>query len=361
MKNDELIPLIKRYHSEGMPPIKAILTAIGRNEGWYNACKILPYYDDTMVFWIIGARRIGKTDLYLRVACLLWLVFRLKTMWLRNKMVELQDPAFLGDFLNDAISHGWCPAEWVTRSDGVHISEDNDSELIIKFQSISVFSNRRGGAHPDVEMMLFDEFCSEDRKFPKMCATGLFSLTKTVFSGRTTARLFCLSNFVSAGNPYFVKMKIYPDKNKDITYYPDKSMLIERCRGYHCSIEEDNPWSRVYAGAGIGNYASEEEDQLNNLITQIPKGCKPDPYVFISEGIIYRGWNKNGMHYFAEYKGDLKNTVMFTPNLKECSDNVNLIMKFMKKNIVEEMENGALRFKDPNTMFAILSMVFETV
>lgn len=359
MNNEELIPIIKRYHEQGMPPIKAILTAIGYNEGWYSALKILPHYDETMIFWIIGARRIGKTDLYLRVSCLLWIVFQLRTMWIRNKMVELQDPAFMNDFLNDAIDKEWCPADWTTVSDGVHVPDSDDP--VIKFQSISTFSNRRGGAHPDVEMMLFDEFCPEDRKFPKMCAVGLVSLTKTVFSGKTTARLFCLSNFVSAGNPYFVKMRIYPSKGKDITAYPEKGMLIERCTGYRCAIDDNNPWNRVYRSAGIGNYASEEEDQLNNLISPIPKGCRPDPYVFLNDGLIYRGWNKNGMHYFSEYKGSLKDTAIFTPNLKECSDTVNLIHLFMRRNIEEEMQMGRIRFKDPNTMFAILSMVFETV
>lgn len=359
MDNEELIPLIEKLHEEGLPPIKAILTALGHNDGWYSGEKILPYYDDTVIFWIIGARRIGKTDLLLRVMCLLWIVFKLRSMWVRNKMVELQDPAFVNDFLNDAIDKGWCPQDWTTKADGVHTPDEEDP--ILKFQSISTFSNRRGGAHPDVELMVFDEFCPEDRKYPKMCASGLMSLTKTVFSGRDTARLFCLSNFVSAGNPYFVKMRIYPAKNKDITYFKDKAMLIERCTGYNCAIDDDSLWNRAYKTAGIGNYASEEEDQLNNLISPIPKGCKPDPYVYICDGLIYRGWWSNNLHYFSEYKGSLKNTVIYTPNLKECSDTVKLIIPFMKRNIEEEMQSGLLRFKDPNSMFAILSMVFESV
>ena len=53
--------------------------------------------------------------------------------------------------------------------------------------------------------------------------------------------------------------------------------------------------------------------------------------------------------------------MIWTPNLKECSDRVNLIMPFMKRHIEEEMQMGLLRFKNPNVMFAILSMVFETV
>lgn len=342
-----------------MNPIKQLLTEYGDNDGWYNPKKILPYFDDTMLMMIIGARRIGKTDMFLRLACDLWQRFRLRSMWVRNKLTELKEPSFFNEFLNDAKMLGWCPDDWYVKADGVHVTDDEDP--VIKFQSISVFSNRRGGAHPDVVMMVFDEFMPEDRRYPHMCAAGLLSLTKTVFSGNTDARCFCLSNFVSAANPYFVKFRIYPAKDRDVTFYPDKSILIERCRDYRCAILDDNPWNRVYKSAGVGNYASEEEDKLIELIRRPPKGAIPKPYVVLCDGIIYRSWEKNGMSYWDEYRGSLKDTVVWTPNLKECSDTVSLILPFMKKNIEEQMMMGTLRFKNPNVMFAILSMVFETV
>ena len=342
-----------------MNPIKQLLIEYGNNDGWYNGQKLLPHFDDTMIMMIIGARRIGKTDLFLRLACDLWQRFNLRTMWVRNKLTELKEPSFFNEFLNDAKLHNWCPEGWVTKADGVH--DPGDPEPVILFQSISVFSNRRGGAHPEVIMMVLDEFMPEDRKYPHMCATGLLSLTKTVFSGNEEARCFCLSNFVSAANPYFVKFRIYPRKDQDITVFPDKSILIERCRDYRCAILEDNKWNRAYKAAGVGNYASEEEDRLIELIRPVPKGATPAAWLVLSDGVLYRRWQKNGMSYWNEYKGSIKDTVIYTPNLKECSDSVTLMMPFMKKHIEEEMQMGMLRFKNPNVMFAILSMVFETV
>ena len=344
-----------------MNPIKQLMTEYGKNDGWYNAQQILPYFDDTVMFWIIGARRIGKTDFFLRLMCDLWQRFRLKTMWVRNKMVELKDPSFHSAFLNDAKRYGWCPPDWETRPDGVHIGPDKDSELICSFQSISTFSNRRGGAHPDTFMMIFDEFCPEDRKYPPMCATGLMSLTKTVFSGNEDARCFCLSNFVSAANPYFVKCRIYPRTDRPITAYPDKSMLIERCTGYRCGILEDNMWNKAYKAAQIGNYASESEDRLIELVKRMPKGAVPQPYIFKIDELLYRGYTKNGITYYSEYHGKVNDIVIWTPNLKECDDRVVLMPVFMRRNIEAEMQSGTLRFKDPNVMFAILNMAFETV
>lgn len=344
-----------------MNEIKQLLIEYGDNDGWYNPKKILPYFDDCMLMMIIGARRIGKTDLFLRLACDLWQRYNLKTMWIRNKLTELKEPSFFNDFLNDAKLFGWCPEEWTVRPDGVHADADKGSEPVVKFQSISTFSNRRGGSHPDVIMMVLDEFMPEDRRFPHMAAEGLLSITKTVFSGNINARCFCLSNFVSAANPYFVKLRIYPAKDRDVTVFKDKSILIERCTGYKCGILDDNPWSRVYKAAGIGNYANESEDSLIELIKPVPKGAKPQPYLIQSDGLLYRGWDKNGFTYWSEYNGDTKNITIWTPNLKECSDTVMLLIPFMKKDIENQMQTGSLRFKNPNVMFAILSIVFDTV
>lgn len=342
-------------------PVYEVLRRIGANNGFYNAMRILPHLSDTMVCWIPGMRRIGKTDLFLHAACMLYQEYGLKTMWLRNKEVELQEPGFLADFLNDAHRFGWCPEDWVAKSDGVHVSKDKDSDIAIKFQAISTFSNRRGGAHPDVEMMVFDEFCPEDRRYPKMCAVGLLSLTKTVFSGRETARLFCLSNFTEATNPYFVKLRIFPKKERDVTLFPEKRMLIERCNGYRCAIAEGNPWNDVYRAAGVGDYASEDEDSMLKMVKRMPKGLRPAPFAVIIDGLAYRIYSGERYNWWSEYRGSLKGLYCITPNVTECTDTVQLMPKYMFRNINADMEAGVLRFDHPNVMFAVLNMVYDAV
>lgn len=340
-------------------PIRAVLEYIGDNGGWYNAGKILPHFDETMVFWIIGERRIGKTDLLLQVACLLWQHYRLKTMWLRNKREEVKG-SNVSTFLNDAKLRGWCPETWTVDEHGVREGPDRDSETLILFSSISTFSNRRGGAHPDVVMMVLDEFCPEDRRYPPMAATALMSLTKTVFSGRTDARLFCLSNFTEATNPYFVKMRIFPARGQDVTLFRDKRMLIERCAGYRKAIGDGNPWEDVYRGAGVENYASEDEDDLMKLIGRMPKGLKPSPFLISIDGTLYRRWTGKGV-WWAEFRGDPKGIVIYTPNVTEVTDRVALAPKYLLKDINDCLELGALRFTHPNVMFAILNMVYDAI
>src|SRR5690606_3009910 len=114
---------------------------------------------------------------------------------------------------------------------------------------------------------------------------GLMSLTKTVLSGKRDAKCYCLSNFISAANPYWVGFQIYPDPKKDVTNFPDKGIAIEVCRGYRCAIEEDNPWNRVYRAGGYQDYASETEDSLWQLIAKVPKGGELHPYFVMRDGV----------------------------------------------------------------------------
>lgn len=338
--------------------IREVLEKLGTNEGWYNAGRILPHLDDCMVFWIVGERRIGKTDFFLHAAMLLWQDHGQKTMWLRNKKVELEDPAFYEAFLNDAVLHGWAPESYEVRADGVY----DGKERFLLFQSISTFSNRRGGAHPGVTMMIFDEFMPEDRRYPTACAKGLMSLTKTVFSGRTDARVFCLSNFVSAANPYFVSFGIYPKPDTHVTIYADKGMAIERCHGYHKAIAEGNPWNAVYKAGNYGDYADESEDSLLNLVSgKIPNGAEIGKYLILKDGRYYAPYSKNGLIYWAEFKGRISSFSVYASTIQECSDSVRMLPKFHLKDMAEISSQGGYRFKSVNDMFAILSILYETV
>ena len=64
-------------------PIKQLLESYGDNNGFFNPLKLLPHFDDTILFYIVGARRIGKTHLFVRLASDLWLQYNRKTLWLR--------------------------------------------------------------------------------------------------------------------------------------------------------------------------------------------------------------------------------------------------------------------------------------
>lgn len=339
-----------------MSAIKDLIEGYGDNDGWYNANKIMPYYDSTMLFFIIGERRIGKTDFFLRLACDLWRTKHLKTMWIRNKAVELNDPAFYGAFLNDAIKHGWCGPDWVAKPDGIYDGE----ERCILFQSISTFSNRRGGAHPDVELMVLDEIMPEDRRYPPMCAKGLMSLTKTVFSGNTDARCFCLSNFVSSANPYFATFDVYPKSKQDITYYDDKGILIEVCREYKKAIVESNPWNKVYKAGKYQDYATDEEDPMLEKIKKLPKGAKECQFRIIRDGVWYKPYVHKGRLYWTKWNNRNNNgDTLYAAYLQECTDDILLLPNRVKSQFKEGIDS--MYYTSPNVMYSIISLLYEQV
>jgi hypothetical protein len=213
-----------------------------------------------------------------------------------------------------------------------------------------------------VGMIVFDEFMPEDRRYPKRAHIGLMSLTKTVLSGKKDAKCYCLSNFISAANPYWVGFQIYPDKDKDVTNFRDKGLAIEVCRGYKCAIDDDNPWNRVYRAGNYQDYASEEEDSLFQLIQKVPKAGKPHPFYIKSNGIIYGATWYNGLLYWHLYNNQIRDgDFLFATTLQETGDGVSIIPRFMKKDLKEYSEQNIMRYQSANVMYAILSILFETV
>lgn len=335
------------------------MRTLGDNGGYYNPMSIIDDLETNMIAYIVGERRIGKTDYFLHLACKLYLDYGLQTMWIRNKAVELKDPSFASAFLNDAKGHGWCPDNWVTKAEGV-FTDEKDGDQVILFQSISTFSNRRGGANPRCLMMVFDEFMPEDRVYPKQCAKGLLSLTKTVFSGNTEARLFCLSNIVSAVNPYFACMRIYPQDT--ITRYPEKGCLIEKCRGYRKAIMDDNPWQRVYKAGQYGDYADESEDDLISLVIrkQPKEGLEMYDFVLVCHGVVYNVAQDHKKVYFWERKGKVpRNIQQYTPDRDYVSSSVLYIPSWLSRALKGIFEGGYGRFVGANCLFDVMSIIYS--
>ena len=306
-----------------------------------------------LIYWIIGARRIGKTDFFLQVAVELWNMYGKQTMWVRSMDVELKDPSFSRDFLNDAKTYGWCPEDWESDPGGV---KDGDGNLVLMWQSLNTFSNRRGAGHPDVEMIVFDEFCPESKRYPRMALTAVMSLTKTVFAGRRSARMFCASNFVSIANPYFSGLEIYPEK--PVTVYPEKMMVLERCEGYRCSIDDDNPWNKVYEASGYGNYASEQEDKMIDLVCKLPKRSKPLHYALIVNGKTYLPYDTKRAIHWSKVPNVPYGTQLFASDIGDVTDRIPIVSSWVIKNIKTCVENDTIRFDEPNTLFAIMSLIY---
>lgn len=302
----------------------------------------------------------GKTDFWLQVSIRLYQRFGCQTVWIRNKKVELSEDGNYTAFLNDAKYFSWCPEEWDARQDGVYESSDKTAEQIIKFASISTFSNKRGGGHPRVMLMVFDEMIPEDRRYPKMCAQGLLSLANSMTRGR--CKIVVCSNFVSAGNPYFALFEVYNNPKYDVTLYDDKSICIELAHGYRKAIKDESEFSKLMRAGKMPQYEDENSDPLIGLVSSIPKGSKPAPYLYLIDRKYYREWAKSGVIYFDQWNGDIPDgMIIYTPNVTECTDGVRMLPTYITKYLTETMDNNLMRFKNPNVMFKILNVIYNAV
>lgn len=342
-----------------MNPIKQEMLELGNNDGFYNPSKILAYFDKTLMYFIVGSRRIGKTTFFMHLAINLYINQGIKTMWIRNKKVELSDPSFYEGFLYDAKRLGWCPDEWIADVSGVFTNESKD-EQVIYFQSISTFSNRRGSGNPS-KMFVFDEFMPEDRRYPKHCATGLLSLTKTVFSNDPECRVFCLSNSISAINPYYAKYRIYPSQ-PEITLYPDRSMLIEKCKGYKmANMRKGNPWISLYEKSGYQEYADESEDpRIGLVVKRVPKGFQPMRSIILANGTNYKVFTDGSLVYFVEHKGSIPgNFAYWTDDPNSVNARCQLLPRGIIRLLKGWLDTGCARFVGANSMFDITSIVYK--
>lgn len=343
---DEILALHEEFQS------------IPESKGFFTAAKAVKAAEASgvpiMIYFFIGARRMGKTDFFLALALRLYQRYGRQTMWVRNKLTEVDDRKFYIDFLNDAYHFGWISGDWKTDEAGVW---DPDKNLVIKFQSLSTFSNRRGPGHPDVDMIFIDEFIPEDRKYPKNCVTGMLSLSMSVFAGREEARIFAASNPVSLANPYFATMEIYPSA-RDVTVFPDKGCLIERCKGYRKSITQDSAWNRVYKAGKYSGYIDDREDRLIELVCRQPKGVSPAPYALSIGGKFYRPYHARRFVFWRQEQQPDGKCEIYTPEITEVTASVMLIPPILKRDIEECVRSNQIRFDSPNTLYSVMSIIY---
>ena len=283
-------------------------------------------------------------------------------MWTRNKKVEYAEPSFYNGFLNAMKKRGWCPETWIAGEQGVWDSADErnkgkEKQLIFEFASISTYSNRRGN-ESDVRMLVLDEFCPEDRKWKKGSGKALMSLCKTILRGKPNTKCICLSNYISAGNPYWMKYKIYPKQGHDVTWFPNK-MLIEIAHGYRQVQDDEDPWADTFEGAGYQDYAENIEDALFGYVAKVPKGCTDTGMVLVNEGNKYSCFTKNGRYYFGEFHGSTNNKIMLTPNITEQGNGVRMMTPFTAGQFKLFFEAGQCRFSDPNVLFGVLLCLYS--
>lgn len=337
-----------------MSCVDAVLQDLGDNDGRYNTRRIMKAAPDCPLWLITGARRIGKTDLMLHAALKLWLEYGRQTIWMRDRLVTIQEKSFQQDFLNDAYDLGWISGEWKVDSKGV---QDPDGNTAIKFMAISGYSSRRGPAHPDVDLIVLDEFIPEDRCYLKGCLKGLLSITKTVFSGRSGTRCILLSNFVSLSNPYFAGLDIYPQD--DISVWDEKGVAVEVCRGYRCAIAKDSPWNNLYKAGRYGDYEDQNEDRMGELIKKMPKGSKPDSWAVYLDGFFYRLYHSSkGMIYWAKEKSEPYCTI-YAADPRDLREGVQLLPDLYRMRLEEMLRGNTVRFPDANSLFAMVNLVYN--
>lgn len=160
----------------------------GFYDGKKTAAELLRIYRETGVriclAYIIGMRRIGKTELFTWLACELYQKHGIKTAWVRNREIEFKKN--YESFLNGMRARDLIPPEWIVKPGGVYTDSMKGAPKVIDFVYLNTASNMRGGGHPDTHLMIFDEFQPEDLRYPPHPLQSFMSLTQTILSGKSS-------------------------------------------------------------------------------------------------------------------------------------------------------------------------------
>lgn len=213
-------------------------------------------------------------------------------------------------------------------------------------------------------LCVFDEMLPEDGRYKPnaaMCVKGLLSLMESMTRGREGSMLFVFSNYVNAGNPYWCKLEICNDPRYEVTVFRDKACCIQVPRGYKRARKQDSKLSRLMRAGHMPLYEDEKEDKMLSLISKIPNGAKPMPYIVLTDEQFYREYVHKGKSYWTQVRDVPNGVPVFTNNVKESGAGVYMLQRSFYKRLQEDVDLDMIRFVNPNVMFKIMNVLYDHV
>lgn len=175
--------------------------------------KILGY--NRSIYMILTDRGFGKTYAVKKHVINQFLKNGKKFIYLRRYKPEL---SHVSTFFDDIVSNGLFEGH-TFKVKGWNFYIDN--KLCGKGMILSRYQDYKGGAFPDYDTIIFDEFLREKVKsvgYLNNDVEAFLSITDSVFRKRKGVKAILLSNTVNEVNPYFIDFKINRLNNSEYSY-----------------------------------------------------------------------------------------------------------------------------------------------
>lgn len=242
--------------------------------------------------------------------------------------------------------------------------------------AVSQFLKMKSVSYPDVDLIIFDEFITESRKYiggkdqpylePELC----LNFYQTVARGfnrpiRDEVRFVFIANTVSIVNPYFVYYNIDKMLKEDTKFLKTDFFVLEIVTQEEVQDAIRNTkFGKFIAGTKYGSYATDNKFYLDDeeFIEETPNNCWYQCTI-IYDNKKYGLWEdkQNNVFYMNEkYDSFCKIIYSMDPTSHNSSTRLISHSGNVYKNLRNAFENGQVRFSSQrakNTLMLFLNYV----
>ena len=318
------------------------------------------------IYMLLTDRGFGKTYSTKRLLINDYLKRGKKFVYLRRYKSEMKT---ISTFFDD-VAHLYPDHEFKVRGWNFYI----DGKVVGVGFVLTRYQDYKGGAFPDFDNILFDEFLREKVKsvgYLNNDVEAFLSVCDSVFRDRENVKAIMLSNTVNEVNPYFIDLKINRMNNSEYAYsqlegVSDKLLCFIREvdeESKEVSIKRSNFREILhsvdkYAQVAISNKFSEEGA---SFVGKKSREAKFELALRLNEFETFGVWfDYENIHIYLTQSYEKTTKSMYVFDKESHNDNTILIdswkENYKMKHIVNAFKRGQLTFENTNVKMKMFDL-----
>lgn len=326
---------------------------LNQQEEYINMTKIYGY--QRQIYLLLTDRGFGKTYAMKTKFINDFINKGKKFIYLRRYKSEMKQ---IQTFFDD-VAHLYPDHEFMVKGWNFYM----DKKIMGMGFVLTRYQDYKGGAYPDYDNLVFDEFLREKVKsvgYLKNDTQAFLSICDSVFRKRDNVTALMLANTISEANPYFLDFKLNRKPNSEYVQ-SENPKLKNRILAYVREVDEEtksknissSPFREIlgaidsYSDSALGNTFS---DDSNVFIGKKSKKAKFYFSIRLSESEIYGVWvdleqvkmyvskrhEKTTKSVYAFTKEAHNDKTVFVGNWKEHYPLKKLVVAFKGSNLIFE-------------------------
>lgn len=232
------------------------------------------------------------------------------------------------------------------------------------FFSASMYQSYKGGAYPNVNTLVYDEYIIEDTRYHHYLSDdvgAILSIYTTVARKRNNVKLYVLSNSVNITNPLYLWMGVTGEPKSGYTWYKKHDVLYHHETGEIYSEQAaDTLIGRLTKGSALEGImvTNTFNDAHNSFIDSKTKNAKYR-FGFVCFNEQFGVWCDMRLGLYYVNRKVINRKILYALTTQDYRPNMLLITKArpLLKNLVKLYSVGVVRFDTAATREAFLKVL----